>query len=158
MNIDGISDFVLDVVNSHSLATGLFHDGDGTRLGEPARRPGEPAVFVGKAWDDGDDLQLWLLTQSLGQQERYFDGPKILVFDVDQGARPRNRLSERTRDTSFAIGRERVLGTPRWIGPKYLDYVSSLCRRAAQTRWERSRDTIARRHAHEYRPKSARVI
>ena len=144
VNVNGGVNFVLDVVDPDSIAAGVLNDGEGSRLGEPARGSRPFAVLVGISRNNRDDLQLRLLEQCFRQQSRDFNRPEILVFDVDHGARSLNRLGKGSSNASLPIRCERISGTPGWIGPKHLNDVTALRRRIVQLRREKSGDTIPR--------------
>ena len=112
VDVDGSIGLVFDVVDSDSFAASLLYNGDCPRLGVPARRPRQLAVLIRVTRNYGYDLQSRLSTQRLGEQSGDFDGPEVLILDIDQGARSFDRLRKRSRDASLTVGRERIRGAP----------------------------------------------
>ena len=73
------------------------------------------------AGDDGDQVQIGVVAQGVGEQLGDLGRPQVLVLQVDQAAGPPDRLAVAAGDAAFAVRREGVDAVRVGIGAQHLD-------------------------------------
>ena len=120
VDIDGPARLRLEVVDRDAVPPGRLKPLDRALLTDAVRRPRHPAVAVGEAWHHGDDTEPRRATKRLGQRGRRLRRPEVLILDIDELARLRERLEICARDTPLA-------GAANGYTGRRAGYVRSIC-------------------------------
>jgi len=111
----GIS--VFEVVDGYALASGAAEDLGDVFTADSVRSVRERPAAVGVSRHDGDDVKVGFASELVGECVCGVEGPEVLVLEVDEAARPTERLEIGAGDAAFPVGRERERGTLGRVGP-----------------------------------------
>src|SRR4029079_10035596 len=97
----GIS--VFEVVDGYALASGAAEDLGDVFTADSVRSVRERPAAVGVSRHDGDDVKVGLASELVGECVCGVEGPEVLVLEVDEAARPTERLEIGAGDAAFPV-------------------------------------------------------
>jgi hypothetical protein len=107
VDVDGRGRFVLEVVDGDAIAARSTHQVQGAVLADAMRRPRDDPVPIGETRHDHDDAEFRSGAEGSRQGLAHFARPEVLILDVQQRPRVRDRLAVEPRDRPLPVRGER---------------------------------------------------
>jgi hypothetical protein len=133
---------VLDVVDVHPIGPGTSAHVESLLASDQVGAQRQPAVDIRVARNDGDQVQAGVFAQGVGEQLGDLRRPQVLVLQVDQAARPPDRLAVAARDAAFAVRGEVVDPVGVGIGAQHLNGVRPAYRRVRRLLGQSARTQV----------------
>ena len=89
----GGAEMVLDAIDRHPIAARVAQQIYRLLAADEIGGLGQSAVLIGVQRNDGDQTQLLVGAQGIGETAHHIGGPEVLVLEVDETLRATNDLS-----------------------------------------------------------------